>query len=165
MTSRSKSTLERIARRVAVPEPAYERMLHRRDHNRRSQRIWAGAVGIAVFAAAVWIVTTAGGFDRARTPAAPQPTVPSPSTRVGFIGVPPQGATPSTPERGELVVSYWTSPFRMWVFADGRVDLRATWRLPQWCERSLNRLPRVPPHAREGGTHALRGHHVRTLRP
>jgi hypothetical protein len=40
---------------------------------------------------------------------------------VGFIGVPPQGATPSTPERGELVLSYWTSPFRMWVYADGRV--------------------------------------------
>jgi len=113
--------LERFAPLVEAPEPSFEGFVRRRDRKRRNQRISAGVVGIAVFVAAVWIVTTAGPFDSARTPAAPGPTVPSPSTRVGFIGVPPEGATPSTPERGQLVLSYWSSPFRMWVYADGRL--------------------------------------------
>jgi hypothetical protein len=44
----------------------------------------------------------------------------------GFIGLPPVGATPSTPENGELVV-YWEEfrrPHdfaRVWVYADGRI--------------------------------------------
>ena len=52
-------TLERIARRVRIPEPAYERILQRRDRKRRNQRIAAGFVGFAVFVAAVLIVGTA----------------------------------------------------------------------------------------------------------
>lgn len=47
----------------------------------------------------------------------------------GFIGLPPLGATPSTPARGELAISYWVGPPRAtnpgrsqaWVYADGRV--------------------------------------------
>jgi hypothetical protein len=44
----------------------------------------------------------------------------------GFIGVPPDGATPSTPESGELVLTYRGSPgggpqLRAWVYADGRL--------------------------------------------
>jgi hypothetical protein len=52
----------------------------------------------------------------------------------GFIGLPPVGAAPSAPERGELELSYWvTSPrqpgnpgwvyagSRAWVYADGRL--------------------------------------------
>ena len=42
----------------------------RRDRRRRNQRIAAGVVGIAVFVAAVWIVTTVGSSDRS-TPAVP----------------------------------------------------------------------------------------------
>jgi hypothetical protein len=50
----------------------------------------------------------------------------------GFIGLPPQGATPSAPERGELVV-YWDgfsgtlrpvrggTMVRAWLYADGRL--------------------------------------------
>jgi len=55
--------------RLAPPEPSYERLVQRRDRKRRNQRIAAGVVGIAVFVAAVWIVTTAGSFDRTTTPA------------------------------------------------------------------------------------------------
>ena len=55
--------------------------------------------------------------------------------RIGFIGLPPEGATPSTPERGELVISYrghlpariiwtknrnWGKAFA-WVYDDGRL--------------------------------------------
>jgi hypothetical protein len=45
----------------------------------------------------------------------------------GFIGLPPQGATPSTPTSGKLVVFYWINrpgnPRRIaaWVYADGRL--------------------------------------------
>jgi hypothetical protein len=50
MTSSSnRGTLERIARRVPIPEPAYDRLLRRRDRKRRNQRIAAGVVAIALF--------------------------------------------------------------------------------------------------------------------
>jgi hypothetical protein len=46
----------------------------------------------------------------------------------GFIGVPPDGATPSTPESGELVLSYIGGPaategnlFKAFLYADGRL--------------------------------------------
>jgi hypothetical protein len=44
----------------------------------------------------------------------------------GFVGVPPDGATPSTPESGELVLSYWGLPgdgreLRAFLYADGRL--------------------------------------------
>jgi hypothetical protein len=78
------------------------------------------------------------------------------SERVGFIGVPPVGATPSAPERGELVLhlygraathakphpreGVWSPIFRVWVYADGRMiwdhsaqadqGRFAQWRIP-----------------------------------
>jgi len=47
----------------------------------------------------------------------------------GFIGLPPEGATPSSPESGELEISYWArwaangtdGRTRAWVYADGRL--------------------------------------------
>ena len=47
----------------------------------------------------------------------------------GFIGLPPQGATPSSPESGELVLLYWGplpgtdtgGKSRFWLYADGRL--------------------------------------------
>jgi len=39
------------------------------DRKRRNQRIAAGVVGIAVFVAAIWIVTSGGWFDRTKEPA------------------------------------------------------------------------------------------------
>lgn len=44
--------------------------LRRRDRNRRNQRIAAGVVGITILVAVLWIVTSAGAFDRS-TPAVP----------------------------------------------------------------------------------------------
>ena len=70
------SEIVRVAvERLAPPEPSYERLVHRRNRKRRNQRISAGVVGIAVFVAAVWIVTSGGPFDRSKTPAAPGPSV------------------------------------------------------------------------------------------
>lgn len=65
---------ELAARRVALPEDRFEELLRRRDRRRRNKRIAAGVVGIAVFVAAAWIVTTGGPFDRTQTPVAPGPT-------------------------------------------------------------------------------------------
>jgi hypothetical protein len=63
----------------------------------------------------------------------------------GFIGLPPEGATPSQPESGELVVHWegWTATLppqgqardivRAWVYADGRViwDRRPRHQAPE----------------------------------
>jgi hypothetical protein len=122
-----RSLLERESRRFIQQDGAFERLVRRRDRKRRNQRIAAGVVGIAVFVAAVWIVTS-GLFDQSQTPAVPGgsdtgpmeigPSVaPNPDAE-GLRGLPPEGATPSTPESGELVVELGG---RLWVYADGRV--------------------------------------------
>ena len=64
--------LDRLAPLFEAPEPSFEAFLRRRDRKRRNQRIAAGVVGIAVFVAAVWIVTSVGSFDRTQTPAVPE---------------------------------------------------------------------------------------------
>ncbi len=139
MTPSSNETLERIARRIPIPEPAYERMLHRRDRKRRNQRVAAGVVGIAVFVAAIWVVTSVGSFDRTQTPAVPGPAETGPAETgpaalepaVPPPGIPPHGATPSFPETGELILSVSLFSFNvppapeelnlMYVYADGRL--------------------------------------------
>jgi hypothetical protein len=89
-------------------------------------------VGIAVFVAAVWFVTT-GPFDRTHTPAVPGgathgPTVtPTMAPDAGWdgFGLLPEGTTLSTPVEGELIASYaefWLGEAS--VYADGRVLLR-----------------------------------------
>jgi Tol biopolymer transport system component len=62
---------ERAAARYEPPDLSMDGLLNRRDRKRRNQRIAAGVVGIAVFVAAVWIVTSGLSFDRTKTPAAP----------------------------------------------------------------------------------------------
>ena len=124
----------------ATPPPdGFERMLRRRDRKRRDQRIMAGVVGIAVFVAAIWIIATGGPFDRTLTPGgSPEPSgptgLPPHPVGVGLMGFPPEGATPSTPEHGELVVSIGfghtagdAERFSLRLYADGRV----IWNVPR----------------------------------
>ena len=152
MTSSSNETLERIARRVPIPEPAYERLLLRRDRKSRNQRIAAGAVGSAMFVAAMLVVTTVGSFDRTQPGASggavTGPAVPGP-TGIGrplddFLGsdLPPEGTPPSTPADGELVLAEGSTPPGPWwsvnVYADGRVIwLRGVSAEYGWLERRL----------------------------
>jgi hypothetical protein len=82
-----------MATQKVRPDPGFEDRQY--DYRRKKER--NRKIGVFAFAA---------------TPA---------PTRVGFIGLPPEGAVTSTPERGELVLAFWTSPTRMWVYADGRV--------------------------------------------
>jgi dipeptidyl aminopeptidase/acylaminoacyl peptidase len=76
-----KALLEHADRAVSdVPLPAdgLEWLQRRRDRKRRNKRITAGAVGIAVFVAAVWVVTTGGSFNHTQQPAIqPTPTPPA----------------------------------------------------------------------------------------
>ena len=64
-----RSVLERAASAFAPLDLELESILRRRDRKRRSQRIAAGVVGIAVFVAAIWIVTSGESSDRTRRPA------------------------------------------------------------------------------------------------
>ena len=48
-----RDVLERVGDRASMPEPAFDRILRRRDRKRRNQRISAGVVGLAVSVALV----------------------------------------------------------------------------------------------------------------
>jgi hypothetical protein len=118
-----KTLVEQEMERAGSPPYAIGDLVELRDRKRRNQRIAAVVVAIAVFAAPVaWIIATGGRADHTSTPGATaSPTL----ERVGFIGLPPEGATPSTPERGELVLHLegstggpWST---IWVYADGRL--------------------------------------------
>jgi hypothetical protein len=62
---------ERAAARYGPPDLSMDGLLKHRDRKRRNQRIAAGVVGMAVFVAAIWIVTSVGSLDRTETPAVP----------------------------------------------------------------------------------------------
>jgi dipeptidyl aminopeptidase/acylaminoacyl peptidase len=69
---------KRAAMSVDELDQPYDALLRRRDRKRRYQRITAGVVGIAVFVAAVWAVTTGGSFNWTQQPAIePTPTPPA----------------------------------------------------------------------------------------
>jgi dipeptidyl aminopeptidase/acylaminoacyl peptidase len=71
--------LERVMERVELRPFTLEGFHDRRDRKRRNQRIAAGVVGMAVFVAAVWIVTSVGSLDRSETPAVPGPAETGPA--------------------------------------------------------------------------------------
>jgi transglutaminase-like putative cysteine protease len=62
---------ERAAARYEPPDLPMDGLLKRRDRKRRNQRITAGLVGIGVFVAAVWFVTSGLSFDRTQTQIVP----------------------------------------------------------------------------------------------
>jgi hypothetical protein len=123
--------LERVRSSFPDPEMPFEGILRRRDKRQRRRRIAAGVVGIAVFVAAVWIVTSVSSLDRSEKsvvpagtgPAVTGPTVPYPQW--GGFGLPPEGAVRSPQETGKLIAEFpgigccptgW-----LVVYADGRV--------------------------------------------
>jgi SnoaL-like domain len=70
-----RSLLERAGSNAPPPDLPLERILRRRDRKRRTQRVMAGVVGIAVFVAAIWIVTSGVSSDRTQTPSNEPSTV------------------------------------------------------------------------------------------
>jgi hypothetical protein len=119
------ASVERAAGRFRLPEGAMERLVLRRDRKRRNRRIRAGAAGIALFVAAIWVVTSAGTLGRTHPPVVPGEhtgTAADPFW-LGFAGLPPEGAQPSEPSRGELLMSRTGNEpwYVVQVYADGRM--------------------------------------------
>ena len=73
--SQLKELLDREAYRIDAAPDALDSMLRRWDRRRRNQRITAAAVGIAVFVAAIWIVTSGASTDHTQRPADEPSTV------------------------------------------------------------------------------------------
>jgi Tol biopolymer transport system component len=65
--------------RAGSPSYSFNDLGRRRDRKRRNQRITAGVVGIAVFVAAVWVVTSVGSLDRRETSVVPGGDVTGPA--------------------------------------------------------------------------------------
>jgi Tol biopolymer transport system component len=86
--SDTKEQLQHARRQFPLPPDLMESLRRRRDRKRRNQRIAAGVVGIAVFVAAVWIVTSVGSVDRS------QPAVPG-GGETGRTPTPAAGTRPA----------------------------------------------------------------------
>ena len=148
-----KELLDREARRVDEAPDALGSVLRRRDRKRRNQRIRAGVVGMALFVAALLVVTTFGFLGQATVPSGEGTTGPAEtgpaetgpavtgnpghpfSADNGFVGLPPEGATLSHPARGEVVASGDSYRYHARVYADGRL----IWQYDDslWLERRL----------------------------
>ena len=112
--------------RLTPPEPTFERLLRRRDRKNRNRRIAAAAVAIAVLLVPV-LVWAEEWSDRITTPADGSTGASLPTVQ-GIRGLPPKGATPSMPARGENVLHFWfghtpgdAGRFSLYLYADGRV--------------------------------------------
>jgi hypothetical protein len=89
-----RGVFEKSFRRYEPEGGSFERLVRRRDRKRRNQRMAAGVVGIAVFVAAVWIVTSGLTFDRTQTPAATGPVETGP-TQTGSAETGPTQTAPA----------------------------------------------------------------------
>ena len=98
MTDNSHLTLQRIASRVPVPEPAYDRLLRRRDRKERNRRLSAAALAIAV--AILSIAGLIRAFGNSERPAT-QPTL-FPTSTVAPPTVPGFELPMSGVRRGQL---------------------------------------------------------------
>jgi hypothetical protein len=77
-----RDVFEESFRRYEPEGGSFERLVRRRDRKRRNQRIAAGVVGITVFVAAIWVVTSGGVFDRSETSVVPGGDVTGPAETV-----------------------------------------------------------------------------------
>ena len=84
-----RNVLERDLARVGPAPFDFDDVARRRDRKRRNQRITAGVVGIAVFVAAIWIVTSGGPLDRSETSVVPGGDVTGPAVTGGENPEPP----------------------------------------------------------------------------
>jgi dipeptidyl aminopeptidase/acylaminoacyl peptidase len=75
-----RSRLERIGERVPVPEPAFDRLVVRRERKRRRERLVAGAVAVVVFAAVV-----VGFVVAEHLASTPEPMIPPGTVTNGLI--------------------------------------------------------------------------------
>jgi len=108
-----KTLVDREMERAGSPGYSLDDLVDRRGHRRRARRITAAVVAIAVFAIPLWFVAsiaTHGPGDRSVASGSTGPAQ-------AIVGLPPEGATPSMPEHGTLVMQFGET----WVYADGRL--------------------------------------------
>jgi dipeptidyl aminopeptidase/acylaminoacyl peptidase len=74
-----KEPLDREVEGLPISSEALAKTIARARRRSRNKRIAAGVVGIGVFVAAVWIVTSGLSFDRSETPAATGPAETGPA--------------------------------------------------------------------------------------
>jgi hypothetical protein len=132
-----RETMREQASRL-VRAPLATRALIRRARLRR-----AGTVAVA---GAMLTAVTIGGVTLGRSfpvggtiEPADRPQTPSTAgpARVGFIGLPPEGATPSSPISSELVLHYFGEDpagwgkSNAWVYADGRLIVEREATIPE----------------------------------
>ena len=144
-------TLEPILIDVLHEEPrvGHGRRPERPNRPWSRRRIAVGAAA-AVIVAGIVFVRTANDDVEVIAPAGPGPTAtttppPSPPTGdTGFVGLPPEGATPSTPPAGEMVAAWYAHPLAgssfsgaRHVYADGRVLSYQVSRDSGWLEQRL----------------------------
>jgi hypothetical protein len=101
MTDNSHRTLERISRRVPVPEPAYDRLLRRRDRKVRNRRVSAAVLAIVIALLSVAGIVRAFGISEVP---ATEPPPPSPvyATNTPTTAPPGFGLHMSTVHNGRL---------------------------------------------------------------
>jgi hypothetical protein len=110
MMSDLRTILERGVGGATPPPDGFERMLRRRDRKRRNQRIAAGVVGMAVFVAAVWIVTSVWSLDRGETSVVPGGDVTGPVETGPAETAPPPArasAAPDVVNRGSCSLGFF----------------------------------------------------------
>ena len=95
--------LERESRTVDLESGDFERLVRRRDRKRRNQRLAAGVMGIAVFVAAIWIVTSGLAFDRSETSVVPGGGVTGPAETGPAVVTGPAVTGAENPEPPPLV--------------------------------------------------------------
>jgi hypothetical protein len=93
-----RSVLERAGSNFAPLDLELESLLRRRDRKRRNQRIAAGVVGIAVFVAAIWIVTSGLSLDRSEKSVAPGGDVTGPAETGPSVTAPPPPLASGAPD-------------------------------------------------------------------
>jgi hypothetical protein len=86
-----RSVLERVGSNFAPLDLELETILRRRDRKRRNQRITAGVVGIAVFVAAVWVVTSGLSLDRSDSSVVPAGDGTAPGVKAQSAGAVDEG--------------------------------------------------------------------------
>ena len=99
------------------------------------------ALGGVALSRSLLVEDAIGPSDQTPTPSTTGPTVP-PGSRVGFIGLPPQGATPSGTNNAELVLHYFgpdpgsSGKSNLWVYDDGRLIVERDGNLPEGANTS-----------------------------
>ena len=120
MTEIDRASVDRILPAVAG-SPDWDDVLRRSGVKRRRRRFI-----VLVAAAALVAVATASAFGMRLL-----------YLDKGFIGLPPEGATPSSPASGELEIFYWGHGDLAWVYGDGRL---ISWRTGSDLPESANPL-------------------------